>query len=221
MELVTGMLLKYLPRWISGSIMTIELTAAAIVFGSILGLLAAVAKVSRAPVFSQAANFYTWAFRGTPLLVQVLIWYNGLTQFGIFLPKIVAAILALSFNAGAYITEIVRAGIQSIDKGQMEAARSLGMSSRLAMRRIILPQAYKRLLPPMSNEFIALLKDSSLVSVIGMLQPELMRTAQHINAQTYKAMDAFLVAAIFYLVMTSCFGVLANWLERKVGVYEG
>lgn len=219
MDLITGMVIRYLPRWIDASLVTIGLTAGAIVFGSLLGLLAAVAKVSRTPVFNQLAQFYTWAFRGTPLLVQIFIWYYGLPQFGIRLTREVAGVMALSINAGAYITEIIRAGIESIDKGQMEAARSLGMPYRLAMRRIILPQAYKRLLPPMANEFIALLKDSSLVSVTGMV--DLMRTAQQINSQTFKAMDAFIAAALFYLFMTTVFGFVAGRLERRAGAYEG
>lgn len=209
--------LKYLPRFLSGSVLTIQLTAGAIVFGSILGVIFAIAKVARIPGLHQVASLYTWIFRGTPLLVQILIWYNGLPTMGIYLKPWMAAVIALSMNAGAYITEIVRAGIESIDRGQMEAARSLGMSYTQAMRRIILPQTYKRLLPPMANEFIAMLKDSSLVATIGMV--ELLRTAQLINAQTYKAMEGFMAAAIFYLIMTSLFTLLANYLERKVGVY--
>ncbi len=217
-EFFTDYVLKYLPRYLTGSLLTIELTAASIFFGSILGVIFAVIKVARVPGLRHFASFYTWVFRGTPLLVQLLIWYNGLADLGIRLKPGTAAVLGLSINAGAYITEIVRAGIESIDRGQMEAARSLGMSYSQAMRRVILPQTYKRLLPPMSNEFIAMLKDSSLVSSIAMV--DLMRTAQLINASTYQAMRGFVAAAIFYLIMTSLFTVLAGYLERKVGVYE-
>lgn len=214
----TEFLPRFFMQFVQGAILTIELTAASIILGSLLGLLFAIFKVAKTPVLKDVAWFYTWAIRGTPLLVQILIWYFGLPSIGIQIPKWTAAIIALSINAGAYITEICRAGIESIDRGQMEAARSLGMSYRLAMRRIILPQAYKRLLPPMSNEFIAMLKDSSLVAVIGM--EELLRKAQIINSQTYQAMKAFIAAAIFYLILTSLFTVLAHYLERKVGAYE-
>lgn len=217
-EFFTVYLIKYLPRFLTGTGLTIQLTAASIVFGSVLGLLFAIIKVARVPGLRHVASLYTWVFRGTPLLVQILLWNSGLWEVGLKVQPGIAAVIALSTNAGAYITEIVRAGIESIDRGQMEAARSLGMSYSQAMRRVILPQTYKRLLPPMSNEFIAMLKDSSLVSAISMV--ELMRTAQLINSSTYKAMEGFFAAAIFYLIMTSVFTVLANYLERKVGVYE-
>mgnify|MGYP000601525525 CR=1 FL=1 len=164
--------------------MTIELTFIAIIFGLIIGLVVALAKISGKHFLIKLAAFYTWIIRGTPLLLQLYFIYYGLPQIGINFTPFAAASIGLSICAGAYIAEIIRAGIQSIDKGQMEAARSLGMTYLQAMRRIIIPQAYRRMIPPLGNEFIALLKDSSLVSTIAMV--DLMRTANQMYATTFR-----------------------------------
>ncbi|MDI3534694.1 MAG: L-cystine transport system permease protein [Thermosediminibacterales bacterium] len=205
-----------LPVFALGAVMTIELTVLSIIFGSILGLIAALAKISKKKPLVYAASFYTWIIRGTPLLVQLYFIYYGLPKVGIELDPFPAAVIGMSICGGAYITEIIRAGIESIDKGQMEAARSLGMSYLQAMRRVIIPQALRRMLPPMGNEFIALLKDSSLVSTIAMV--ELMRTATQINAATFKSIEAFFAAGVFYLFLTTIFTVIFNRLEHKLSI---
>src|SRR5207253_8352741 len=136
-------------------------------FGILLGLFAALMKISKNPVLVGVSSFYIWLFRGTPLLVQLIVFATGLYEIGIHLKLLTAALLALSINEGAYMAEIVRAGIQSIDSGQMEAAKSLGMTYAQGMRRIVLPQAARVILPPTGNEFNNMLKSSSLASVIS------------------------------------------------------
>lgn len=214
---------SYLPYYLIGSVVTIELTVVAVVAGTFLGLFAALAKISAGQNILTAglkrlAGLYTWAIRGTPLLVQIYLVHFGLNQFDITLTRFQSGAIALSVNAGAYITEIIRAGILSIDKGQMEAARALGMSYAQAMRRVILPQAYRRLTPPLINEFVALLKDSSLVSVIGLV--ELMRTARIYSSSTFRPFDAFFLAALIYLLLTTVFTTIGSYVEKRLEVYE-
>lgn len=205
-----------MPLLLRGAGVTLEVTVVGILFGLILGVLAALANVSRVLPLTWLAKLYTWVFRGTPLLVQLLLIYDGLPQIGVRLPAFLAGVIALAINSGAYMAEVVRAGIQSIEVGQMEAAQSLGMTHGLAMRRIIFPQAYRRLLPPIVNEFVALLKDSSLVSVIAM--PELLRRGQELNASYYKPMFTFILVGILYLIMTTVFVVIAGRLEKRLEV---
>ena len=164
-----------MPALLQGAGLTILLTLVSIFFGLILGLLLALGRLSKNAFFDRLSQFYIWLFRGTPLLLQIFFIYYALPTFTpITIDALPAAFIALSLNSGAYLAEIIRAAIQSIDKGQMEASKALGMSFTQAMRRIIIPQSYRRLIPPTGNEFIALLKDSSLVSIIAMT--ELMRT---------------------------------------------
>lgn len=207
-------IIKSLPYMLKGALMTVELTVLAILFGTILGLIAALFKLSENKILFYIANLYTYVIRGTPLLLQLYFVYYGLPQFGITLAPFPAAVISMSICAGAYIAEIIRAGIESIDKGQMEAARSLGMTYLQAMKRIIIPQAYKRMLPPMGNEFIALLKSSSLVSTIAMV--ELLRTARQIEAATFKTIEIYFAAGCIYLIMTSLFTYIFNRLERRL-----
>ncbi|QSO47627.1 amino acid ABC transporter permease [Alicyclobacillus mengziensis] len=208
--------IKYLPLLLQGALVTLELTALGVLFGLVLGVIAALGRLSHFWLFNVPARLYTWIIRGTPLLVQILIIYVGLPALGITLPPFPAAVIALSVNSGAYITEIIRAGIQSIDTGQMEASLTLGMTYSKAMRRIIFPQAYRRLLPPLVNEFVALLKDSSLVSVISM--EELLRRGQEIYTANFKQMQTLILVAILYLIMTSIFVFVANRLEKRLAV---
>lgn len=207
---------KYLPLLLKGALVTLELTALGVLFGLVLGVIAALGRLSHFWLFNIPAQLYTWIIRGTPLLVQILIIYVGLPAVGITLPPFPAAVIALSINSGAYITEIIRAGIQSIDVGQMEASLTLGMTYGKAMRRIIFPQAYRRLLPPLVNEFVALLKDSSLVSVISM--EELLRRGQEIYTANYQQMQTLILVGILYLIMTSVFVLVANRLEKRLAV---
>ncbi|KPV42784.1 amino acid ABC transporter permease [Alicyclobacillus ferrooxydans] len=208
--------IEYLPLLLRGALVTLELTALGVLFGLVLGVIAALGRISHFWLFNVPARLYTWIIRGTPLLVQILIIYVGLPSLGITLPPFPAAVIALSINSGAYITEIIRAGIQSIDVGQMEASLSLGMTYGKAMRRIIFPQAYRRLLPPLVNEFVALLKDSSLVSVISM--EELLRRGQEIYTANFKQMQTLILVGILYLIMTSIFVLVANRLEKRLAV---
>lgn len=201
-----------------GAVTTVELTILSVIFGTFIGLLLALMKISSNMIFSRAAGFYIYVMRGTPLLLQLFAIYYGGPSIGINLPPFVAAVLGMSANSAAYVAEIIRAGIQSIDRGQMEAARALGMTYGQAMRRIILPQAYRRLIPPMGNEFIALLKDSSLVSTIAMV--ELMRVAQQMYANSFKPIEVFTMAGIYYLILTSVFTIIFGKMERRFSVYE-
>lgn len=211
--------IKMLPLLMQGASTTILLTVCAIFFGTIIGLIVALLKIAKNTFLNYLGGLYTWVFRGIPLLVQLFIIYQGLPMAtGITLSPTTVAIIGLSLCGGAYIAEIIRGGVLSIDKGQMEAALSLGMSYSQAMGRIIIPQTYKRLLPPMGNEFISLLKDTSLVSSITMV--ELFRVAQVYSASFFKPFEMFITAGIMYLIMTTFFTVLFNYLERKLSISE-
>ncbi|MBM3714093.1 MAG: amino acid ABC transporter permease, partial [Actinobacteria bacterium] len=172
-----------------------------------------IVRVTRTKVLSQLMIVYVDLFRGTPLLMQIIFVYYALPYLGINLPAPVAGIVALSLNSGAYVSEIFRAGIESIERGQMEAARSLGMSYAQAMRYIIIPQTIKRVLPPLTNEFVALIKDSSLLSVIAI--SELLRTAREM--MTWKLNPSSLTAAaLIYLIITLPLTRLVNRMEQKL-----
>jgi His/Glu/Gln/Arg/opine family amino acid ABC transporter permease subunit len=196
-----------------GAWWTLRLTVLALLFGIPLGLLVALGRLSHFRPLAWAAGLYVEAIRGTPLLVQIFFVYYVLPAVGVRLPEFPAALVALSINAGAYIAEIFRAGIQSIDAGQMEAARSLGMSYPQAMQLVILPQAVRRVLPPLTNEGIALLKDSSLVSVMGM--SELTRRGQELTSTYAAPMTIWPMVALFYLLMTLPLTRLAQYLEVR------
>jgi len=212
-------LLQILPLLLKGALLTVELTLLAIFFGTIIGLFVALAKISRFKMLAIIGGIYTWVIRGIPLLVQLYILYYGLPQVGIEFSAHTAAVVGLSVCGGAYIAEIIRAGIQSIDKGQMEAALSLGMSYAQAFRRVILPQAYRRLLPPMGNEFITLMKDSSLVSVITMT--ELLRQGKLLSNSTFRSMEIFLTVAAIYLLLTTIFIYVIGRLEKRLAISDG
>ena len=213
-------LLQFFPRLLKGTGVTVELTVVAIVFGLLLGLLLALGRLSRNTVVNKISWVYIWFFRGTPLLMQIFFIYYAFPLF--FKPPLplsatLSAFIAFSLNSAAYLAEIIRAAIQSIDKGQMEASRALGMSYGQAMMRIIVPQSYRRLIPPVGNEFIMLLKDTSLVSVIAM--SDLMRVTHQIESQQASAL-IYLPAALLYLALTTIFTVVFEKLEKKYSVYE-
>jgi His/Glu/Gln/Arg/opine family amino acid ABC transporter permease subunit len=182
-------------------------------FGLPIGLLLALARVQSSRLLKAPAAVYVEVMRGTPLLVQILFIYFVLPSFGVNIPAFWSGIIALTLNSAAYIAEIFRAGIQSIDAGQMEAARSLGMTHAQAMRRIILPQTFRRVVPPLTNEAIALLKDSSLVSVIGLT--ELARTGQELASRYAAPLTIWPMVAIFYLLLTFPLTRIAEYLERR------
>ncbi|GGE21339.1 cystine transporter permease [Marinithermofilum abyssi] len=198
---------------------TIEITALSLILGTVLGLVFAFFKISSIKPLQWLANLYITIIRGTPLIVQIAFFYFGLAQIGINMDSFTAGVAALGIHAGAYIAEIFRGAIQSIDRGQMEAARSLGMSQRLAMRRIILPQAFKRSLPPLGNQFIIGLKDSSLVAYIGV--SDLYGVALSEAAANYQQFETYAINGLYYLVLVLIFTLLLNRMEKRLDVDGG
>lgn len=208
-----------LPVLLSGAWMTVKLTTLAVGMGFIIGTFAGLGRIAHSPLWRGVASVYVDFIRGTPLLVQIFLVYMGLPQIiGRPIDPYLAGVAALSINSGAYVAEIVRAGIQSVDRGQMEAARSLGLSYGSAMRFIILPQAFKRIIPPLGNEFIAMLKDSSLVSAISL--EELLRKGQLIIGRTLRPFEILITVALIYLVMTLAISRLVAWSERRLKVQQ-
>ncbi|GAF26874.1 ABC-type amino acid transport system, permease component [Moorella thermoacetica Y72] len=228
-----GLVIQSLPYLLLGAVQTLKITLVAVSLGCILGLVAGMGRLSRRRLTSFLATCYVDFFRGTPLLVQIFIVYYGFPQLldegqkflmaslgmpqllqTTHIPVFVAATLATSLNSGAYVAEIFRAGIQSIERGQVEAARSLGMTEGQTMRYIVLPQAFKRVIPPLGNEFIAMLKDTSLLSVIGYV--ELTRQGQLISGATFKPLQIYFGVALIYLIMTFTISRLVDYLERRL-----
>ncbi|MBE6098606.1 MAG: amino acid ABC transporter permease [Anaerovibrio sp.] len=209
------LVIQSFPLLILGAGITVQITAISVFLGLIIGMFVGIARISHVKPLSILAAIYTDFLRGTPLLVQIFLIYFALP---IILDQRVdpflAAITACGINSGAYIAEIFRAGIQAIDSGQMEAGRSLGMTWVQTMRYIIIPQAFKNIIPPLGNEFIALLKDSSLVSVIGF--EELTRRGQLIIARTYGSLEIWLSVALIYLVMTLAISRLVAYMEKRL-----
>lgn len=214
----TSIIVKTLPILLKGCVTTIELTVITLIIGTVLGVLLALMRISKNKFFSLSSNFYIWIFRGTPMLLQLFFFYYGLPFAGIELSPFQAAVIGLGLNCAAYMAEIIRGGIQSIDKGQFEAAKALGFSYTETMRRIVLPQTFKVIIPPVGNEFITMLKDTSLVSTIAMV--ELMRTAQQMYATTFRPIEIFLTAAVLYLIMTTVFTAAFSFYEKKLSVYD-
>jgi polar amino acid transport system permease protein len=203
------------PQLVHGAVVTIEITAASLLLGCVLGLLVGIARLdpSKRLIYGFATGYVTF-IRGTPLLVQLFLLFFGLPQFNILLPAFVCGVLGLGIYSGAYVSEIVRGAIQSIDRGQMEAARSLGMSYRQAMRIIILPQAVVRMIPPLGNEFIALIKNSALVSLLTIA--DLMHEGQKIISVSYRSLEVYLAIAFVYLILTSLTGLLLRHMETRL-----
>ena len=212
--------LGYLPALLEGALNTVLLTVISVFFGALLGLLLALCRISKVRLADNLGRFYIWLFRGTPLLMQLYFIYYGLPKISpaLTLPgQWPSALLALTLNSAAYMAEIIRAAIQSIDKGQMEAAKALGLTYSQAMKRIIVPQSYRRLIPPVGNELIAIIKDSSLVAIMGMT--ELMKVTNQISNRESDA-AIFLPSALIYLALTSFFTFIFEKLEKKYSVYE-
>ncbi len=212
-----GLIARSLPLLLTGAGITLQITVISVGLGLLLGMVFGIARLAKIWPVKIIALIYVDFIRGTPLLVQIFIIYFALPMLmGRRIDPFIAAITACSINSGAYVAEIFRAGIQSIDRGQMEAGRSLGMSWLQTMRFIILPQAFKRIIPPLGNEFIAMLKDSSLVSVIGF--EELTRRGQLIIARTYGSFEIWISVAVIYLVMTLTISRFVDYLERRYKV---
>jgi polar amino acid transport system permease protein len=221
-------------RILHGLVMTLVLTVVSMVIGIVLGVILAVMRLSPNPLMSGASWFYIWLFRGTPVLVQLLFWNNiaalyphisfgvpfgGPELFGgsanAVITAFVAAILGLGLNEGAYMAEIVRAGILSVDEGQTEAAHALGMTRVQTLRRIVLPQAMRVIIPPTGNETISMLKTSSLVSVIPFT--ELLYASELISSTNFKVIQLLIVASIWYLVFTTILSIGQYYIERRFG----
>jgi polar amino acid transport system permease protein len=210
-------ILRFLPVLAKGAVMTLLLVFCTMLVSPLGGLLIALGRISRVRPVSGLCWFIIWFFRGTPLLLQLFFIYYGLPSLGITLSPFVSAVIGLGLNYSAYLGEIIRGAIQSIEHGQMEAAKAIGMSYGQAMRRIIIPQTYKRLMPPVGNEFIALIKDTALVSTIAMV--ELMRAADQMF-NTYFNITALVLAAAIYLVLTTIFTFIFEKIEYRAGIYE-
>jgi polar amino acid transport system permease protein len=207
----------YVPGFLSASWLVFVITVLTILVSWGCGLVAALAKASRFALLRQAAAFYIWFIRGTPTLIQIFIVYFGLPQLGIRLSPFVAGVVALGFNGGAYIAEIVRAGLSAIPKGQMESSEALGMSRFQVMSRIIMPQVFRVILPPVTNEAITMLKNTSLLSTITVV--ELTLYSQTIIATTFRSFEFYIATALIYLVMTTILSQVALRLERHYSRY--
>ena len=215
---------KYLPYFNYGAIVTIIISILVVFLGTILGVLLAFAQRSKIKPLAWFANLYIWVFRGTPMMVQIMIAFALMhisaptIQIGILdvdLTRLIPGIVIISMNSGAYVSETVRAGINAVPKGQLEAAYSLGIRPKNAMRYVILPQAIKNILPSLGNEFITIIKDSSLLSAIGVM--ELWNGATTVSTTTYLSLTPLLFAAFYYLIMTSILTLALKAFENRMG----
>lgn len=207
------LIIKYWPLFLEGATTTVLLSFFSVIVGVGCGTLMALARLSSNKFLSKAAKVYIDIIRGTPLLVQLYLVYFGLATV-LDLNDFVSGVIAVSVNTTAYIAEIIRSGIQSVDKGQMEAARSMGMPKRMAMRQIILPQAMKNILPAIGNEFATLIKETSIVSLIGI--HDLMYSSDTVRGATFTVFIPLLMTAFFYFVMTTTIAFFMDKLERKL-----
>ena len=199
----------------NGVWLTILLSILSIVLATVLSLLGALGRLSKSPPAYALATFYISLIRGTPLLLQVVFFFLALPQLGIRLSGMSAGVLALGLNYGAYMTEIMRAGIQSVDMGQREAAKAMGMTQFQIMRFIVLPQAMRLVIPPIGNQFIAMLKDTSLISVTGFVW-ELLWRAQKQGRANFRSLEALLIAAVFYWIITIIFSAFQAQIELRL-----
>lgn len=223
-----AMSLSFLPEWVvkwaniiagfgKPALYTLLITSLGILLGLLLGVFFALMRISKIKIVNTIAKAYIGIIRGTPLLLQLFLIYFGLTSF-VLIDRIPSAVIALGLHNGAYIAEIIRGAIQGIDRGQKEAGISLGMTPWKVMRRIILPQALKRAIPPLGNQFIIALKDSSLASAIAV--PELLLHARQVGASSFRLLEMLIIAAGFYLFMTSILTYLSNRLEKRLSVSD-
>ncbi|AOJ85274.1 polar amino acid ABC transporter permease (plasmid) [Burkholderia sp. MSMB0856] len=226
-EIFRKFLMAPSPAYLHGLLLTCGISVCAILLGVMLGLCVALLRLSPSRPLQFIARGYIWVVRGTPLLVQIVFLYTAFAaadifrfhdlDFGVFtLPgNIQAAVLALGMNSAAYMAEIIRAGLSAVDRGQYEASRSLGMTSVLLMRRIVLPQALRVIVPPMGNEFNVMLKNTTLVSVIGV--QELMLSTQMITSVNFRVFELYLVLALYFLLLTTLWSVVQRRLEAHFG----
>jgi polar amino acid transport system permease protein len=207
-------IIKFVP---DGILRTFQVTVLSIVFALIIGLFTGLGRISRIAIINRIATIYVEVVRGIPLLVQLFYIYFALGQF-VQVPRLLAAVIAMSVCYGAYIGEIFRAGLQSIPKGQMEAALALGLSRGQAIRKVILPQTFKIILPPVGNEFIALLKDSSLVSILAV--SDLLRRGREYASRTFEYFETYTIVALVYLILTLFFSKLVAAMENRLSGHD-
>ena len=205
---------KYYTTYIDATVTTLKVSLIALLIGLLLGIVICLAKISTIKVLNVLATIYVEVIRNTPILVQIMIIYFALPEVGISFTPFMSAIIALSINSGAYVSEIFRSGILAIDKGQMEAGRSLGLSYFQTMKFIILPQALKNSLPALGNEFISLVKESSIVYFVGVA--DIMFAANTAKNATYETFGPYLIAAAIYFIITSVLSFLVKRLEKKL-----
>ncbi|WP_243183517.1 amino acid ABC transporter permease [Anaerosolibacter carboniphilus] len=206
---------KYHSFFVTGTAVTLFLSFFGVIFGVVIGVIIALMKLSKNKLISTLAASYIEVVRGTPLLLQLYIVYYGLPRLiGMELPSMALGIIAVSLNSAAYVAEIIRAGILAIDRGQMEAARSLGMTHAMAMRYIIIPQAFKNILPALGNEFIVLIKESAIVSIVGIA--DLMYKTDTLRGITFKPFLPLVIAAAIYFVITFTLSKLLGIVERRL-----
>lgn len=207
-----------MPLYLGGLLTTLKLLAISLFFGLLAALPLGLMRVSKQPIVNGAAWLYTYVIRGTPMLVQLFLIYYGLPQVGIELDPIPAAMIGFSLNMAAYACEILRAAIGSIERGQWEAAASIGMTRAQTLRRAILPQAMRTALPPLGNSFISLVKDTALAATIQV--PELFRQAQLVSARTFEIFTMYLSAALIYWILASILAHFQNRLEARVNRHD-
>jgi arginine/lysine/histidine transport system permease protein len=215
MNLDFSQIVPYIPFILEGIWVTLKFVIVAIIFGFIFGSILALLKISHIKPLNWFADAYTSIFRGTPLILQLMIIYFAIPQLtGYDISPFLSAILAFGLNSSAYISEIIRAGIQAVDKGQVEAAQALGIPYPLMMKDLIFPQALKNILPALMNEFITLTKESAIVSTIGYL--DLMRRAQVVGADTYRNFEPLIFVGLIYWVMVMGLTLIGKRVERKL-----
>lgn len=202
------------PYMLRGAWTTVWLTVAATAIGLLVGSAAALMKMAANPLLRWVASFYIWLWRATPLLVQLVILYTGLPQIGIRLNVVECALIGFGLNEAAYLAEVIRAGIRSVNRGQVEAAKALGMNYAKTMRIVVLPQAARVIVPPLGNQFNGMLKISSLASVITM--QELLRSAQQLAQVEFRVLEAYVAAAIYYIVLTTLWGEIQRRIEAAL-----
>ena len=203
---------------IPGLTMTLPLTAIAFSIAMVIAVAAALAQFAKVPVITQICRLYIWIFRGTPLLVQLFVVFYGLPKVGITISPVPAAVLVFSLNEGAYCAETVRASLEAVPAGQLEAGLCAGLSYLQTMRRIILPQAMRTAFPPLSNSLIAMVKDTSLAANITVV--EMFRAAEQINARVYEPLALYIEVGLIYLLFSTALTWLQRWGEKKLGAYE-
>lgn len=220
---------KWIPTFMEGAVVTIVLSLLTVIIGCAIGLLVTLMKQSRFKILHALTQIYTQVIRGTPMLLQLFIWLYGFPLIGISLPSLpflgdiygsrefITAVVALGINSGAYIAELLRGGLESIDKGQLEAGRSLGLSKKKTMRFIIIPQAVRVILPGLGNEFITMIKESSIVSVVGVF--DVMYTSNIVKAATYSVFEPLIIIAVIYFVLTFALSTFMSYVEKRMNNY--